>query len=145
MTAATSMRFSMVGIALGGAALLLAVVHFWAGPFAPKASIERTVAETAVAIRDATVAAMRGEEIEDATSESEFDLDKGLEILAAVLGGSAIILGVFGFAKGEPARAAGGAASLGAGAIAFKFAVVALGAIVLAILVAGVLSQLGFD
>ena len=124
--------------------MLLALVHFWAGPFAPQPSIERTVAETAVAIRDATVAAMRGEEIVDSRSEKNFNLDRGLELLAAVLGGCAVILGVIGFAKGEPARAAGGAAALGAGAIAFKFAVVALGAIVLAILVAAVISQLGF-
>ena len=139
-----SIRMSMAGIMLGGAALLLALVHFWAGPFTPQPSIERTVAETAVAIRDATVAAMRGEEIVDSSSERKFDLDKGLEILAAVLGGCAVILGVIGFAKGEPARAAGGAAALGAGAIAFKFAVVALGAIVLAIIIAAVISQLGF-
>ena len=133
----------MSGIVLGAAALLLAIVHFWAGPFSPQPSIERTVAEKAVAIRDATVAALRGEEVENSTSSRKIDLDKGLEILAAVLGGFGIILGVVGFAKGEPTRAAGGAAALGAGAIAFKFAVIALGAIVLAILIATVISQLG--
>lgn len=130
---------------MGGVALLVALVHFWAGPFAPQPSLERTVAETAVAIRDATVAAMRGEEIEDSSSTREFNIDKGLEILAVVLGGGAIILAVIGFAKGETARAAGGAAALGAGAIAFKFAVFAVGAIVVAVLIATVLSQLGFD
>ena len=40
-------------------------------------------------------------------------------------------------------RVAGGAAVLGGSAIAFQFAVVALGAVVLAILVAAVLSQIG--
>lgn len=145
MTETTAMPFSMSGIALGSVALLLAVVHFWAGPFSPQPSIERSVAETAVAIRDATIAAMRGEEIPDSPSKRTMDLDKGLEILAVVLGSGGIILGVVGFAKGESHRAAGGSAALGAAAIAFKFAVVALGAIVLAILIAVVLSQLGFD
>lgn len=134
----------MGGIALGAVALLLVLVHFYAGPFAPQKPIERTVAETAVAIRDATVAALRGEEVEeDETSQRDFDIDRALAIFAAVLGGLAIILGVVGFAKGEPARAAGGAAVLGAGAIAFQFAIVAIGAIVLAILVAAVIGQLG--
>ena len=144
MTETRSMGLSMGGITLGGAALLLSLVHFWAGPFATQPSIERSVAETAVAIRDATVAAMRGEEIVESTTEKDYDLDRILEIVAVVLGGCAVILGVVGFAKGEPARAAGGAAALGAGAIAFKFAIIALGAIIFALLVAAVVSELGF-
>jgi len=139
-----TIRISLGGILLGAAALLLAIVHFWAGPFSPQPSLERTVAETAVAIRDATVAAMRGDEIEEQRIVSKYDLDKKLEILAAVLGGCAIIAGVVAFAMGEPTRAAAGAAALGAGAIAFKFAVIALGAVVLAILIGAVISQLDF-
>ncbi len=144
MTEKTLPRISLGGIAVGGIALLIAVVHFWAGPFAPQKSIERTVAETAVAIRDATVSALKGEEIQDRAPERSFDLDKTLMLSASVLGGIAVILGVVGFATGEPARAAGGAAILGAGAIAFQFAVVALGAIILAILIAAVIGELGF-
>ena len=138
-------RISLGGIAVGGIALLVAVVHFWAGPFAPQKSVERTVAETAVAIRDATVAALKGEEIQERVPErSSFDIDRTLMLSASVLGGIALILAVVGFAMGEPARAAGGAAIPGAGAIAFQFAVVALGAIILAILVAAVIGELGF-
>ncbi len=144
MTEKTVPRISLGGIAIGGIALLIAVVHFWAGPFAPQKSVERTVAETAVAIRDATVAALKGEEIQDQAPESNFDIDKTLMLSASVLGGLALILAVVGFAMGEPARAAGGAAVLGAGAIAFQFAVVALGAIILAILIAAVIGELGF-
>ena len=145
MTEKTVPRISLGGIAIGGIALLVAVVHFWAGPFAPQKSVERTVAETAVAIRDATVAALKGEEIQDRAPESNsFDIDRTLMLSASVLGGIALILAVVGFAMGEPARAAGGAAILGAGAIAFQFAVVALGAIILAILVAAVIGELGF-
>ena len=142
--ATESPQISLFGIAVGGTALLIALVHFWAGPFAPQPSLERTVAETAVAIRDATVAAMRGEEIEEASPRRDFDLDKGLRVLAPVLGGIAVILGVTAVAKGEPLRAAAGSAILGGAAIAFQFAIVALGVIVLAILVGGVLAQLDF-
>ena len=140
----TKPTFSFTGIGLGAAALLLAIVHFWAGPFSPQPTIEQTVAEKAVAIRDATVAALKGEEAPPPKARS-FDMDQLVSIGTAVLGGLAIILGVVGFARKESWRAASGAAVLGGGAIAFQFAVVALASIILAILIAAVLSQLGFE
>jgi hypothetical protein len=136
-------RISFAGIAVGSFALLLALVHFWAGPFSPQPSLEKVVADKADAIRDATIAAMKGEKVEAEVATSKMDLDQVLNLAAAVLGGLAIILGVIGFAKREPLRVAGGAAVLGAGAIAFQFAAVALAAIILAILIAAVISQLG--
>ena len=137
-------RISFLGILLGALALMTALIHFWAGPFNTEPSLEETVAEVAVSIRDATVAALRGEEVEPVASESEFDIDSALNILVPVLGGLAVILGVTGYALKEPLRVAGGAAVLGTGAIAFQFAALALGAIILVILVAAVISQLGF-
>ena len=133
---------SFIGIGLGSIALLLAIVHFWAGPFTPQPSLEQTVAEKAVSIKKATIAALKGEEAPEAQSRP-VDADQLLSIGTAVLGGLAIILGVVGYAKKEPLRVAGGAAVLGGSALAFQFAVIALGAIVLAILVGAVLSQIG--
>ena len=54
---------SFIGIGVGAVALLLALVHFWAGPFSPQPSLEQTVAEKAVSIRDATIAALKGETV----------------------------------------------------------------------------------
>ena len=71
--------------------------------------------------------------------------DRALSLATALLGGFAMIFCVFGYAKKEPLRVAGGAAILGGSAIAFQFAVVALGAIVLALLVGAVLSQIGIN
>ncbi len=132
-----------IGIGVGAIALMLAIVYFWAGPFSPRPSLERTVAEKAVAIKNATVAAMKGDEIEEKTSAAGIDLDRGLQIATGVLGGLAITLGVVGFANKESVRVAGGAAALGGAALAFQFAVIALGAILLAILVSAVISQIG--
>ncbi len=133
---------SFIGIGLGSIALLLAIVHFWAGPFSPQPTLEQTVAEKAVSIKQATIAALKGKEA-PAPQSQPIDTDQIISIGTAVLGGLAIILGVIGFAKKEPMRVAGGAAVLGGSAIAFQFAVIALGAIVLAILVVAVLSQIG--
>lgn len=137
-------RLSFAGIAFGAIAFIVALVHFWAGPFSSQPALEQTVAERAVAIRDSTIAALRGDEVESVQEPAEFTLDRGIEMAVPIFGGIAIILGVVGFALKEPLRVAGGAAFLGACGIAFQFAALALGAIVLAILVAAVLSQLGF-
>lgn len=133
------------GITVGAAALLMAIVHFWAGPFSPQPSLEESVAEKAVAIRNATIAALKGEKAEQKAAPSRFDLDRGLQIASSVLGGLAMILGVVSFAKSEPFRVGWGAAFLGGAAIAFQFVVIALSAVFLAILIGSVLSQVGVD
>ncbi len=132
------------GIGIGATALLIVLVHFWVGPFSVQPSLEQTVAEKAVAIRDATVAALKGEQLEEAAAP-EMDLDKAISVGGAVAGGLAVILGVVSFARRESSRVAGGAAVLGAGAIAFQFAALAVAAIAVAIIVAAVVSKLGFD
>jgi hypothetical protein len=134
-----------IGIAIGAIALLAAIIHFWMGPFSPQPSLERTVAEKAVAIKNATIAVLKGEEIEEKVSPRNIDLDHAARIATSVLGGLAVILGVVSFAKREPLRVGGGAALLGGAAIAFQFAVIALGAIVLAILIGTVISQIGIE
>ena len=130
------------GIGAGAIALMLAIVHFWAGPFSPQPTLEQSVAETAVAIRDATMAALRGEEIAT-QQESGWDLDKLAMTSTGVLGGLAIILAVVGFAFGEPMRVGAGGVILGSAALAFQFAIVALGALIFCVLVAAVLGELG--
>ena len=130
------------GIGLGATALLLAIVHFWAGPFSPQPAMEQIVAEKAVLIKQATIAALKGEKTPPPQSRT-IDADQIISIVTSILGGISVILGVIGFARKEPLRVAGGAAALGGSAIAFQFAVIALGAIVLAILVAAVLYQTG--
>lgn len=134
-----------IGIAIGAVALLVAVVHFWAGPFSPQPSLEKTVAEKAVAIKNATIAALRGKEIEEEPIRRKVDLDQVVRIATSALGALAIILGVVSFAKREPWRVGGGAAVLGGAAVAFQFAVIALGAIVIAMLIGSVLSQIGIE
>ena len=137
--------FGFIGIGIGSIALLLALVHFWAGPFSPQPTLEQTVAEKAVAIRDATVAALKGKSATPPEAEAtSYDLDRIASIATAVLGGLSVILAVIGIALKEPLRVAGGAAFLGAAAIAFQFAVVALGIIAIVLLVSAVMGSLGF-
>lgn len=133
------------GIVLGSVSLILALVHFYAGPFSPQPTLEQSVADKAVAIKKATIAALKGEEAEPKLTKRPFDVDQLIQISIAVLGGLAIILAVIGFAKKESHRVAVGAAGLGIAAIAFQFLTIALGAIIFVILVAAVLGSLGLS
>ena len=116
----TNSKLSYVGMGIGSIALLLALVHFWAGPFSPQMSLEQTVAEKAVAIRDATLNALKGKKAPELQKRAAYNTDDFLSIGTAILGGTAIILGVFGFAKQESKRAVIGAGILGGGAIALQ-------------------------
>ncbi len=137
-------RFGLIGIGVGALGLLLALVHFWAGPFAPQPTLETTVAEAAVEIRDATIRALRGEE-PPAKKRAGWDLDKSIQVATAVLGGLAVILAVFGLVKHEPKRQISGAAALGISAIAFQFLGWFALALIVVILIAAVLQSLNLS
>jgi hypothetical protein len=141
-----NINLAYTGMALGAFALLLALVHFWAGPFTPQPTLEEIVAEKAVAIRDATVAALKGEQASKVVKAApRYDLDELLMLATAVMGGMAIIFGVFSFAMKASGRAAGGAVVLGTAALAYQFAMIALGVLVVVILVSAVLGELDFS
>ena len=142
---AKSSRVGFIGIAVGAMALLMAIVHFWAGPISTRPSLEQSVAEKAVAIKNATVAALKGETIEEKAAARSIDFDQGIRMATGILGGLALILGVVSFAKSEPFRVGGGAVFLGGASLAFQFAVIALGVIALAILIGAVLSEIGIE
>ena len=134
----------MIGILFGSIALLLSLVHFWAGPFTPQPTIETVVAEKAVSIRNATLSALKGEKPVQQYQTSKWDTDRVADVITAVLGGLAFIFGVIGFAKQEPKRVVGGAAALGMSAVAFQFIAMYAMALLVVILIAAVLSGLGF-
>ena len=128
------------GISIGSIALLMALVHFWAGPFAPSQSFEQTVAEKAVQIKQAAAAKLRGEKA-PALKRRSYDVDDIFRIVTAVFGGIGIILAAIGFARKESSRVAGAAAFLAGGAIAFQFAGIALGVIAAAIIISALVGS----
>lgn len=140
-----SSKLGYIGIGIGAIALMLALVHFWAGPFSPQPSLEQTVAEKAVAIKNATISALKGDKVDSPKKTIVWDTDRIITIVIPTLGGLAIIFGVLGFAKKESWRAAAGAAILGGFAVAFQFVTYAIGAIIVVILIAVVLSQIGIS
>ena len=135
--------FGFFGIGIGGIALLLALVHFWAGPFSPSPTLETTVANKVASIRTATIKALKGEEYRE-VSTTNWDADKVTYVITALLGGLALILSVIAFAKQEPKRLAFGGAILGVSAIVFQFMALYLMALLVVLLICAVLSSVGF-
>ncbi len=122
---------------------MLALVHFWAGPFSPKPTLEVVVAEKAASIRQATIDALKGKAVEAKSTTPAYDMDKVIQILTAVLGGFAFILSALSFTNHESKRAAGSAAALGVSAIAFQFIAMYAMALLAILLIAAVISSLG--
>lgn len=109
----------LIGFAIGAAALLLVLVHFWAGPFAPQQDVGVSIGELAGEIRDSAARALSGE-AQPAPSTASWDIDRILKLAAAILAGTAIVLGLFAFVRGETWRPATAAIALGATAMVFQ-------------------------
>lgn len=125
--------------------MLLAVVHFWAGPFTPQPTIETSIAEKAVSIRNATLNALQGKEPTQETHTPTWTADKMTDVATATLGGLALIFAVVSFILREPMRIAASAAALGGSAIAFQFVAMYAMALLFVLLVCAVLSSVGLD
>ena len=55
-------RIGDTGMGFGAVGLLAAIIHFWAAPFSVQPGLEKTVAAKAVAIKNATISALKGED-----------------------------------------------------------------------------------
>lgn len=143
--AAENSTFGMLAVALGFLAFAGAVGHFFAGPFDQPPPVEVSIAEKAVSIRDATVAALKGEDFEAEPNVRPRNLDDYLvySLIAAAV--AAILMSVIAFIKQERLRPAIAGAALGGLAITFQFVVVVFFALLGAIILAGVIDKLDFD
>lgn len=115
-----SSLISAIGIGLGAIALLLAFIHFWAGPFTAKPVFQQTVTDKVIALKESVLSTINGEELSAPEPQANRDIDKILAIVTAILAALAIILGVIGYANKEPVQVSSGAIFLGVSAITFK-------------------------
>ena len=123
-----------LGFLTGAVALLVALIVFYAGPFAPQQELSVSLGQLAADTGKSAVRSFFGMAQPDAVPV-ERTLDDYLQIAVAVLGGLAVILGFAGLIRGEDRRAWQAAVSLGAGAILFQFLGFAIALIACAILI----------
>ncbi|MHA7871156.1 MAG: hypothetical protein ACX939_02280 [Hyphococcus sp.] len=97
--------FGVAAMAVAALALLVAVVHMSAGPFAPQQPVEQTIVDTALKIKEAAQRAAAGEPAPP-PQRAAMDIDQiitlGYLALAGVAMGIALI-GLFKDSKHTPA------------------------------------------
>ncbi|MEL6365817.1 MAG: hypothetical protein AAFR11_13360 [Pseudomonadota bacterium] len=149
VSTARPLAFGAAAMVFATLALIVAVAHLTLGPFAPQEPVEKTVAETAVAIKDFARRAITGEDAPPAPPPPpRWDADKMTE--AGVLGGAglAMLLAVAGLLRREPAGAAFAGFALGGGVLLFTWlqwiALIICGAIILAAIIANLSDILSF-
>ena len=91
----------MLAVVLGFAAFAAAIAHFFAGPIDPPPPVEVSIAEKAVSIRDATVAALKGEEYEAESPQRVRTLDDYLTYTIMGVAVLAILMSLIGFLHHE--------------------------------------------
>ena len=142
---AGSSVFGMLAVVLGFLAFAAVVGHFFVGPVDPPPPIEMSIADKAASIRDATVAALKGEEYEAERKVQPRTLDDYLTYSFIALAVVAILMSVIGFVKHERLRPSVAGAALGGLAITFQFAIMVFFGLLCAIVLAAVIDNLDFD
>lgn len=137
--------FGVLSVILGFLAFAAVVGHFFAGPFDPPPPIEVSIAEKAADIRDATVAALKGEEYEARSYAPPRTLDDFLTYAFIGLAALAVLMAVVGFIRHERIRPGIAGAALGALAITFQFLTVLFFALLFVFLLSAVIDKLDFS
>ncbi len=136
--------FGIMAIVFGFIAFGGVIGHFFMGPIDPPPPIEFSIAEKAASIRDATVAALRGEDVAAEPALRQRTKDDYLTFGLLGLAGLSILMALIGLVKQERLRVLVAGAGLGGLAIAFQVATVVFFALLFVLLITPVIEQLDF-
>ena len=131
-----SNSFGLLAMVLAAIGLVVAVAQLSLGPFETKPTIERSIAETAVAIKDAAKRVVKGEkEPEPVVAKSGMDIDKIVGIAVIVFAAAGMVMAVVALFRREVQAPAYVGFSLGAGVLLMAWlqwiALIICGAIIL--------------
>ena len=137
--------FGVLGSVIGLLALVTTVAHFYFGPIAEPEPVESVIAETAVNIKKAMAAKMKGEEYVPPERTKSFNPDQALEKGVMVAALFALSLGVLGFLKKEEYIPSGLAVGLGGATVMVSISIAIAGFIVAAIIISAIIGALGLS
>lgn len=129
---------------LGAVGLGIAVVHFFAGPFAPQQHIDVSLGEIAAKIAKSATREFLNQP-QPAPVPKVWDIDAVLRVAAAVASVFAIVLAAVAYVLKEKRRVATAAAALGLTALAFQFAIWLVMMVVGLILISIIFNSLDLD
>jgi hypothetical protein len=134
-----------IGTILGLIAFGIGLLHFTFGPVEEPEPVESFVADTTVKLKDAITAKLKGEEYKPAEVEKSLDIDEVLYKCVMLGGFIALALGAIGFSQNEEWRPSGVAFVLGGAAITLQLSIAFVGALILFLIIAAIISSLGLD
>ena len=114
-----SANLGWLGFIVGAAALILTLVIFWAGPFAPQQTAGVTLGELAADIAKSAARSMAGQPQPEPVSQP-LTIDDYLEIGIGVLAGLAVVIGMAALIRHEQKRAAISGIALGGLAVGIQ-------------------------
>ena len=108
-----------LGFIVGAVALILTIVVFWAGPFAPQQTVGVSLGELAAEIAKSAARSVAGQQ-QPAPVAPARDIDDYLKVGVGTLAGLAIVLGVASVIRRERQGAAVSGIALGGLAVGFQ-------------------------
>jgi hypothetical protein len=130
-----------LGFAVGAAALILTLVIFWAGPFAPQQTAGVSLGELAADIAKSAARSVAGQPQPQPVAPPR-TIDDHLEIGVGALAGLAIVIGVASLVRHESQRAALSGIALGGLAVGFQLFTWSIMMIVGALVIMGIMVAL---
>lgn len=133
--------FGWMGFFTGAAALILTLVVFWAGPFAPQQPAGVSLGELAAEIAKSAARSVAGQ-AQPAPAAPPWTIDDTLEIVVGGLAGLSIVLGVAAFVRHERRRAALSGIALGGLAVGIQFLAWSIMVVAGALVIMGLMAAL---
>ncbi len=133
--------FGWAGFMIGGTALILTLVIFWAGPFAPQQAAGVTLGELAADVAKSAARSVAGLEQPEPVAVPR-TIDDYLEIAVGVLAGIAIIVGMAALIRHERPRVAFSGMALGILAVGIQLFAWSIMMIVGGLVIAGLMYAL---
>lgn len=135
-------RAGILGFCLGALALIIVLVAFFGGPFAPQQATGVTLGDIAAEAGKATLRNWLGMD-QPAPQAASWTIDRVLWVAVGVLGAAAILCGAIAMIRRERRDVAAWAVGLGVGAVTLQFAATALMLIVGALILCALIYALG--
>jgi hypothetical protein len=127
---------------LGITALCVAMVHLWAGPFAPQQDIGVTIGQIAADIWRSGREELAGAP-QPAAVPLEWNIDRVLEVIKPLLAGLALATGALAMILHKGARIGMAGVAFGVGAVVFQFVAWAVMLVAGVILLVSIIYNLG--
>lgn len=138
---APAATFGWLGFFTGAAALMLTLIVFWAGPFAPQQATGVSLGELAAEVAKSAARSVTGQ-APPAPEARPWTIDDTLDLVVGALAGLAIVLGVAAFVRHERRRAALSGIALGGLAVGIQLFAWSIMLIAGALVIIGVMAAL---